>query len=87
MGCPVIFDVTHSIRVYGRPSHDPSGGQPEHIHSLSRAGVAAGCDGIFIETHPRLEKALCDKSSMLPINELEGLLNQLKDIRELVLEN
>ncbi|HEX7844762.1 MAG TPA: 3-deoxy-8-phosphooctulonate synthase, partial [Chitinophagaceae bacterium] len=57
---PVVFDITHSIRKYGIPSADAKGGAREFLPVLSRAGVAAGVDGVFIETHPEPEKALCD---------------------------
>jgi 2-dehydro-3-deoxyphosphooctonate aldolase (KDO 8-P synthase) len=83
-GCPVVFDVTHAVRVYGTPSSDPSGGQPEFIFPLARAGVAAGCDAIFIETHPRIEEALCDRASMLPLQRLEEILARLKEVSEVL---
>jgi len=86
-GYPVIFDVTHTIRLYGKPSSDPSGGEPQFIHHLSRAGVAAGCDGIFIETHSDLANAKCDAASMLPLCKLKGLLKQLIEIDNLVRED
>ncbi|MFH1681241.1 MAG: 3-deoxy-8-phosphooctulonate synthase [Candidatus Eisenbacteria bacterium] len=76
-GYPAVFDVTHSVRVYGKPSADPSGGTPEHIPLLARAGVAAGCDALFIETHPEPARALCDAASMLPLARLEPLLSGL----------
>jgi 2-dehydro-3-deoxyphosphooctonate aldolase (KDO 8-P synthase) len=84
LGYPVVFDVTHTIRVYGTPSGDPAGGRPEFISSLARAGVAAGCDAIFIETHPHPSKALCDAASMLPLDDLPDLLKQLKEIDAIV---
>ncbi|MBT5872623.1 MAG: 3-deoxy-8-phosphooctulonate synthase, partial [Candidatus Latescibacteria bacterium] len=83
-GYPVVFDATHVVRIYGRPSSDASGGTPEFIYPLARAGVAAGCDAVFIETHPRVDEALCDAASMLPIDQLEPLLNQLIEISEVV---
>ncbi|MFZ4797456.1 MAG: 3-deoxy-8-phosphooctulonate synthase, partial [Bacteroidia bacterium] len=63
LGYPVVFDITHSIRKYGIPSADAKGGAREFLPVLSRAGVAAGVDGVFIETHPDPEKALCDAAS------------------------
>ncbi len=81
---PVVFDVTHSVRVYGVPSRDPKGGQPEFISPLARAGVAAGIDAIFIETHPNPREALCDAASMLPLSELESLLRMLLEIDKIV---
>ncbi len=84
IGCPVIFDATHVIRNYGIPSEDPRGGSPEYVPHLSRAAVAVGCDGLFLETHPRPSEALCDASSMIPFNKMESLLTQAKAINEMV---
>lgn len=81
-GFPVVFDVTHSVRRYGIPSADPKGGSREFLPTLARAGVAAGVDGIFIETHPEPEKALCDASSQLCVSDLEAFLKPLIDIHE-----
>ncbi len=83
-GYPVVFDVTHTIRVYGIPSSDPRGGQPEFIAPLARAGVAAGIDAIFIETHPNPPEALSDAASMLPLKDLKPLLETLLEIDEIV---
>ena len=84
IGCPVIFDSTHVIRNYGIPSEDPRGGSPEYVPHLSRAAVAVGCDGLFLETHPRPSEALCDASSMMPLSEMENLLRQTKAIHDMV---
>jgi 2-dehydro-3-deoxyphosphooctonate aldolase (KDO 8-P synthase) len=84
LGYPVVFDPTHAIRVYGISSSDPQGGTPQFVPSLSRAAVAAGIDAIFIETHPDCQNALCDAASMWPMNLLEPLLIQLKEVDELV---
>ncbi len=84
IGYPVVFDATHSIRIYGIPSSDPRGGVPQFVPALSRAAVAAGIDAIFIETHPHCSDALCDAASMWPLDLLEPLLLQLKDIDEMV---
>ena len=83
-GYPVVFDATHVVRVYGRPSSDALGGSPEFIQPLARAAVAVGCDAVFIETHPRVTEALCDADSMLPLDQLESLLRQLMDIGQIV---
>ena len=83
LGYPVVFDPTHSIRVYGVPSSDPSGGNPEFVPALSRAAVAAGCEAMFIETHPNCREALCDAASMWPLEKLELLLIHIKKIAEL----
>ena len=85
-GYPVIFDVTHSVRVYGIPSKDPKGGTPEFIPTLGRAGVAAGVDGVFIETHPNPPEALCDASSQWRLDEMSALISQLQSIHSLAKE-
>lgn len=84
LGCPVIFDATHVVRNYGIPSEDPRGGSPEFVPYLSRAAVATGCNGLFLETHPQPAQALCDASSMIPLKEMEGLLSQAKALHDLV---
>ena len=83
IGFPVVFDITHSVRRYGIPSADPKGGSREFLPVLSRSGVAAGVDGIFIETHPEPEKALCDASSQLSVFDLEEFLKPLLEIHEI----
>src|SRR4030043_1397370 len=83
-GCPVIFDATHVIRNYGIPSDDPRGGSPKFVPHLSRAAVAAGCNGLFLETHPSPSEALCDASSMIPLHEMENLLRQTKGIHDMM---
>jgi 2-dehydro-3-deoxyphosphooctonate aldolase (KDO 8-P synthase) len=81
LGYPVVFDATHSLQLPGaRKSF--SGGEPQFIFPLARGAVACGCDALFIETHPRIEEALCDKSNMLPLEKLEKLLAQIKMIDE-----
>jgi len=84
IGCPVIFDATHVIRNYGIPSEDPRGGSPQYVPHLSRAAVAAGCNGLFLETHPKPSEALCDASSMIPLHEMENLLRQTKAIHDMM---
>lgn len=84
LGYPVIIDPTHSIRVYGISSSDPAGGTPQFVPSISRAAVAAGCDAIFIETHPNCREALCDAASMWPLERLEWLMVQLLEIDAIV---
>lgn len=83
LGYPVMIDPTHSIRVYGISSSDPAGGNPEFVPALSRAALAAGCEAIFIETHPNCSEALCDAASMWPLDKLENLLIQVKRMDEL----
>ncbi|WP_448520558.1 3-deoxy-8-phosphooctulonate synthase [Rhodoflexus sp.] len=79
-GYPVVFDITHSIRKYGIPSADAKGGAREFIPVLSRAGVAAGVDGVFIETHPEPSKALCDAASQLCVYDLEEFLKPILEL-------
>ena len=78
---PVIFDATHAVQRPGRAGGS-SGGDPEHVPALVRAAVAAGCDGIFLETHPHPARAQSDGSSMLPLAAMPGLLAEVVAIRE-----
>jgi len=80
IGYPVVFDVTHSIRKYGIPSADAKGGAREFLPVLSRAGVASGVDGVFIETHPEPEKALCDAASQLCVYDLEEFMKPILEM-------
>ncbi len=80
LGYPVVFDVTHAIRKYGIPSADAKGGAREYLPVLSRAGVASGVDGLFIETHPEPEKALCDAASQLCVYDLEEFMKPLLEM-------
>jgi 2-dehydro-3-deoxyphosphooctonate aldolase (KDO 8-P synthase) len=82
-GCPVIFDATHSVQLPGGMGGS-SGGQREFIPTLSRAAMAAGIDGLFMEVHPDPDKALCDGPNSIPLNEVEALLKQLLVVREAV---
>ncbi len=84
IGCPVIFDATHVVRNYGIPSEDPKGGSPQYVPHLTRAAAAVGCNGLFLETHPRPSQALCDASSMIPLHKMEDLLRQTKAIHDMV---
>lgn len=82
-GYPVVFDITHSIRKYGIPSADPSGGAREFLPAISKAGVAAGVDGVFIETHPDPATALCDAASQLCIFDLEEFLKPIIELHNI----
>jgi 2-dehydro-3-deoxyphosphooctonate aldolase (KDO 8-P synthase) len=84
IGCPVVFDITHSIRKYGIPSKDPRGSTREFLPAISRAGVAAGVDGLFIETHPAPPKPLCDAASQYHLHHLEEFIKPLIEIHQLV---
>lgn len=81
--CPVILDVTHSLQKPNQAS-GTTGGKRTLIETLAKAGIAAGFDGIFIETHPHPEEALSDKTTMLPLNQLEELLIKLLKIHKAV---
>lgn len=80
IGLPVIFDATHSLQQPNQNS-GVTGGLPHLIGTLSRAAVAAGCDGLFIETHPQPLLAKSDGANMLPLDQLEGLLVSCLNIR------
>ncbi|NOS72783.1 MAG: 3-deoxy-8-phosphooctulonate synthase, partial [Verrucomicrobia bacterium] len=75
-GCPVIFDATHSVQLPGG-SGDKSAGQREFAPVLARAALAAGANGVFIETHPRPDSALSDGPNMIPLKEMPGVLRGL----------
>jgi 2-dehydro-3-deoxyphosphooctonate aldolase (KDO 8-P synthase) len=73
LGRPVIFDATHSVQMPGGAG-DRSGGDRRMVPHLARAAVAAGCDGLFLETHPRPDEALSDGPNMVPLDELPALV-------------
>lgn len=79
LGCPVIYDATHSVQLPGGAGGS-SGGQREFIPPLARAATAAGIDGIFMEVHPDPSKALCDGPNSIPLQDVEKLLEQLLQI-------
>jgi len=79
LGCPVVFDASHSVQQPGGLG-DVTGGNSEYIPLLARCGVAAGSDAVFIEVHTNPAKALSDGPNMLPLKKLESLLRDLKDI-------
>jgi 2-dehydro-3-deoxyphosphooctonate aldolase (KDO 8-P synthase) len=85
LGYPVVFDVTHSVQLPGG-ENDRSGGRPEFIFPLARAGVAVGCDALFVETHPNPKRALSDASSQLPLELLGKLVKEVKEIDRTVKE-
>jgi 2-dehydro-3-deoxyphosphooctonate aldolase (KDO 8-P synthase) len=80
-GAPVFFDGTHSVQRPGGGADGASGGDPEHTPALVRAAVAAGCDGLYLETHPEPERAPSDASCMLPLGALPDLLRDVVAIR------
>jgi len=83
-GVPVIVDITHSLQQPNQPGGF-SGGNPEMIETIGKCAVAAGADGIFLETHPSPSEALSDGLSMLPMNRLEDLIKKLVSVRKAVL--
>lgn len=82
---PVVLDITHSLQEPNQIA-GVTGGRPDMIETIARAGVAAGVDGIFIETHPDPFSAKSDGANMLPLGELKGLLTKLVRIRQTILE-
>lgn len=78
-GCPVIFDVTHSVQLPGGQG-TCSGGQSEFAAPLARAAAATGVDGLFMETHPEPGKALCDGPNMIKLDNLKEMLSIIKAI-------
>lgn len=78
--CPTVLDCTHSLQQPNQPS-GVTGGRPDLIETIAKAGIAVGFDGLFIETHPDPKNALSDGANMLPLNELEPLLISLLKIR------
>lgn len=83
LGSPVVFDATHSVQLPGGAGKS-SGGQRNFIAPLTRAAMAAGIDGLFMEVHPDPDKALCDGPNSLPLDQVEPLLIELLKIREAV---
>ena len=81
-GVPVVFDVTHSLQVPGGLG-DATGGRPEFIEPLARAGVACGVDAVFLEVHDAPERALSDGPNQLPLARFEKLIARLREIHEL----
>ena len=80
---PVVLDVTHSLQQPNQSS-GVTGGRPEMIETIAKAGIATGADGIFIETHFDPQNAKSDGANMLNINKLEGLLEKLVIIRKAI---
>lgn len=81
---PVILDVTHSLQQPNQNS-GVTGGRPELIETIAKAGIAVGADGIFIETHPNPSIAKSDGANMLKLDQLDGLLEKLTRVREAIL--
>ena len=83
LGCPVIFDATHSTQRPGGKG-DTSGGIREMAPVLARSAVAAGANGLFIETHPDPEKSKCDAACMMPLDWVQGVIEDCKAIHKIV---
>jgi 2-dehydro-3-deoxyphosphooctonate aldolase (KDO 8-P synthase) len=83
-GFPVIFDAGHQVRRYGIPSADSRGGAPQFIPILMRAGVAAGANGVFLETHPNPSSALCDAASQYPLHRMGALMREVMELSDLI---
>lgn len=83
LGYPVVLDVTHGVQLPGGAGN-ASGGQPEFIEPLARAGVATGIDGLFMEVHDNPSEALSDGSNAMPLDQLERLLDRLLKIDRVV---
>lgn len=81
---PVVLDVTHSLQQPNQSS-GVTGGKPQLIETIAKAGIAAGADGLFLETHPNPSVAKSDGANMLPLNTLEGLLEKLVRIRKAII--
>jgi len=82
-GCPVVFDVTHSLQVPGGRS-DSADGRRQAVFELMLAGMSQGIGGLFLESHPTPSKAKCDGPCALPLDKLEAFLSQAKAIDDLV---
>ena len=82
-GCPLIFDVTHSLQRRD-PGEAASGGRRDQVLKLAKAAAAVGIAGLFLEAHPNPDEALCDGPSALPIAQLEPFLEQVKAVDALV---
>ena len=78
-GCPLIFDVTHSLQRRD-PGEAASGGRRDQVLKLAKAGAAVGIAGLFLEAHPNPDEALCDGPSALPLVQLEPFLEQVKAV-------
>jgi len=82
-GCPVVFDVTHSLQVPGGQS-DSAGGRRQAVFELMLAGMSQGIGGLFLESHPTPSEAKCDGPCALPLDKLEAFLTQVKAMDDLV---
>lgn len=84
-GCPVVLDITHSLQQPNQSS-GVTGGRPQLVETIAKAGIAAGVDGLFLETHPNPKEAKSDGANMIPLDQVEKLLKKLVIIRNAYLE-
>ena len=80
-GYPVVMDITHSLQQPNQ-TQGVTGGMPEMIETIAKAAIAVGADGIFMETHPNPKEAKSDGANMLPLAQVEGLLQKLIRIKQ-----
>ena len=85
IGYPVVLDITHSLQQPNQTS-GVTGGNPDMIETIARAGIAVGADGLFMETHPEPSEAKCDGANMLRLDLAEALLTKLVKLRKTVVE-
>lgn len=81
-GLPIIYDATHSLQLPG--GGEQSGGLRQYIKPLARAAMSVGIDGIFIETHPKPEKAMSDSATQYPLSEIKDFLHELAELRHVI---
>lgn len=84
LNLPAVLDITHSLQTPNQSS-GVTGGKPQLIQTIAKAGIAAGADGIFLETHPNPSEAKSDGANMLPLDQLEELLTKLVRVRKAIL--
>jgi 2-dehydro-3-deoxyphosphooctonate aldolase (KDO 8-P synthase) len=83
-GKPVVMDCTHALQQPNQSS-GITGGKPELIETIAKCAIAAGADGLFIETHPDPSKALSDGANMLPLKDIKALLQKLIRVRQAII--
>ena len=83
-GYPVVMDCTHAVQQPNQSS-GITGGTPQYVSTMAKCAIATGANGLFIETHPTPAEALSDGANMLPLNEMQGLLEQLVRIKQAII--
>jgi 2-dehydro-3-deoxyphosphooctonate aldolase (KDO 8-P synthase) len=84
IGAPVVMDITHSLQQPNQSS-GVTGGKPELIETIAKAAIAVGTDGLFMETHPDPSSAKSDGANMIPLHQVEDLLQKLVRIRQAII--